>query len=98
VSDTSHDRAGEYQCVATVDREGYVVSMSATRTKTADFYKALKTLPRLPLEDSAIVLPPQYTRDPQTGRGIRTEEVGKHDGYYVMDLRSTYAPPNEEAA
>jgi hypothetical protein len=96
VSDTSHDRAGEYQCVATVDAEGYVVSMSATRTKTADFYKALKTLPRYELPE--IVMPDGWARHIKTGRGIRHEEVGKHDGYYLMDLRSTYAPPNEEAA
>jgi hypothetical protein len=97
VSDTSHDRAGEYQCVATVDAEGYVVSMSATRTKTVDFYKALKTLPRLPLEDSAIVLPPQYTRDPQTGRGIHVSELGQHDGYYVMDLTTVVPEPRVAA-
>jgi hypothetical protein len=86
MSGDAQERAGEYQCVATVDAEGYVVSLSATRTKTADFYKALKTLPRLPLEDSAIVLPASYTRDPQTGRGIHVSELGQHDGYYVMDL------------
>jgi hypothetical protein len=96
MSDTSHDRAGEYQCVATVDAEGYVVAMAATRNNTLDFYKALKSLPRYELPE--IVLPDGWVRDARTGRGIRTEEVGKHDGYYVMDLRSAYAPPNEEAA
>jgi hypothetical protein len=92
VSDTSHDRAGEYQCIATVDREGYVVSMSASRTKTADFYKALKTLPRYELPE--IVMPDGWMRHVTTGRGIRNEEVGKHDGYYV--LGSTYAVPTKE--
>jgi hypothetical protein len=81
MSDTSHERAGEYQCVATVDMEGYVVSMSATRTKTADFYKALKTLPRYGLPE--IVMPDGWMRHVKTGRGIRNEEVGKHDGYYL---------------
>jgi hypothetical protein len=98
MSDTSHDRAGEYQCVATVDAEGYVVSMSATRAKTADFYKALATLPRLPLDPTDIVLPAGSTLHPKTGRAVVATELHQHDGYYLKDLRTTYAPPNEEAA
>jgi hypothetical protein len=91
MSDTSHDRAGEYQCIATVDGEGYVVSMSATRVKTADFYKALKTLPRIPLDAADVVLPAGYTLHPETGRAVCSDE---HDGYYV--LGSTYAVPTQE--
>jgi hypothetical protein len=90
VSDTSHDRAGEYQCVATVDAEGYVVSMSATRTKTADFYKALKALPRYPMID--VVYPTGWPVDFATGRGWSVLEVRQ------QNIRTTYDLPNEEAA
>jgi hypothetical protein len=94
VSDTSHDRAGEYQCVATVDAEGYVVSMSATRVKTADFYKALSTLPRLPLDPTDVVLPDGYTLHPETGRAVCSDE---HDGYYVTDLTNAVPEPRVAA-
>jgi hypothetical protein len=77
MSDKDHDRAGEYQCVATVDREGYVVSMSATRTKTADFYKALSTLPRFPMID--VVYPTGWPVDFATGRGWSVLEAGQQN-------------------
>jgi hypothetical protein len=95
------DTSLENQFTPTLDAEGYVIGGSVTRTKGDPlvFLKMLKDAARrYPFDPSTLVMPDGWTRDPVTGRGIRADEMGLHDGYYVVDVRSTYALPNEEAA
>jgi len=95
------DTANENQFTPRLDREGYVIGGSFSRTKgdSLAFLKLLRdAAKRFPFDPSTLVMPDGWERDPNTGRGIPAHEMGQHDGYYVMDLRSTYAPPNEEAA
>lgn len=92
------DTSLENQFTPRLDREGYVIGGSVTRSKgdSLVFLKMLKdAAKRFPFEPATLVLPDGWVCDPVTGRGIRAEELGLHDGYYL--LGSTYeAPPTME--
>jgi hypothetical protein len=90
---TGPDTANENQFRPRFDAARWVIGGSVNRLKTLD--EPLQAVPLYTLEDDAIVMPDGWTRDPVTGRGIRADEMGLHDGFYV--LGSTYeAPPTME--
>lgn len=55
-----------------------------------------KTMPPLTTDD--IVCPAGWTRDPVTGHGIRIEELGTHDGFYIKPAQAAPVPAPQVAA
>jgi hypothetical protein len=83
------DTALENQFTPKIDREGYVIGGSVNRAKGDPmvFLRLLRdAAKRFPFDPATLVLPDGWERDPNTGRGIRADEMGQHDGYYVTDL------------
>jgi hypothetical protein len=78
------DTANENQFRPVFDAARWVIGGSVNRLKTLD--EPLQPVPLYPLEDDAIVMQEGWQRHPDTGRGIRSDEMGLHDGYYVVDL------------
>jgi hypothetical protein len=94
------DTSLENQFTPTLDAEGYVIGGSVTRSKGDPlvFLKMLKdAAKRFPFDPSTLVMPDGWTRDPVTGRGIRADEMGLHDGYYVTDLTTVVPEPRVAA-